>query len=438
MSVGMLILLLLIILLFLFCVGMPVAFAMGSVALLVGYFTWGPQMFKLIPTTAFNQINGFVLLAVPLFLFMGQMLLRSGLGESMFSAMHILAGRIKGGLAMGVVVVCTLMGAMVGIIGAGILTAGSVAMPPMFERGYDKKLTLGAIMAGGSLGILIPPSIPMVLYCSVTGTSIGKMFAAGIVPGLMIAFMYILYIGVRCTLNPTMGPPMPADHTVSRREKLQAARDGTFALLLIFSVLGTILLGVATPTEAAACGGFGAVLIAIAYRKFNLTVLNKASMGTMKITGMLVWILIGATIFSNFQMLMGAQRLLSALSFESGLPPLAIIMLMQCVMFVMGFFLDEYIIVLICAPLFTPVVVKMGFDPIWFGILMIVNLQIAVQTPPYGFALFYLRGITPPDISMLDLYKAVIPFVAINFVALLIIMFAPDIATWLPGMIFDN
>ncbi|MDR3073116.1 MAG: TRAP transporter large permease subunit, partial [Deltaproteobacteria bacterium] len=176
MSIGILTLLLLGLLLLLFCVGMPVAFAMGGVALLVGYFTWGPQMFKLIPTTAFNQINGFVLLAVPLFLFMGQMLLRSGLGESMFSAMHILAGRVKGGLAMGVVVVCTLMGAMVGIIGAGILTAGSVAMPPMFERGYDKKLTLGAIMAGGALGILIPPSIPMVLYCSVTGTSIGKMF----------------------------------------------------------------------------------------------------------------------------------------------------------------------------------------------------------------------------------------------------------------------
>ena len=437
MSIGPLILILLVLLLSLFCLGMPVAFAMGSVALMVGYFTWGPQMFKLIPTTAFNQINGFVLLAVPLFLFMGQMLLRSGLGESMFSAMHILAGRVKGGLAMGVVVVCTLMGAMVGIIGAGILTAGSVAMPPMFERGYDKKLTLGAIMAGGALGILIPPSIPMVLYCSVTGTSIGKMFAAGLVPGLMISSMYIVYIGVRCAINPKMGPPMPLDHAVTRREKFQAAKDGAFALLLIFSVLGTILLGMATPTEAAACGGFGAVLIAIAYRKFNLKVLNEASMGTMKITGMLVWILIGATIFSNFQMLMGAQKLLSAFSFESGLPPMAIVMLMQCVMFVMGFFLDEYIIVLICAPLFTPVVMKMGFDPVWFGILMIVNLQIAVQTPPYGFALFYLKGITPPDISMLDLYKAVIPFVAMNFVALLIIMFVPEISTWLTGLIFN-
>ena len=246
-------------------------------------------------------------------------------------------------------------------------------------------------MAGGALGILIPPSIPMVLYCSVTGTSIGKMFAAGIIPGLMISLMYIIYIGVRCTINPKLGPPMPADHAITRREKLQAARDGSFALLLIFSVLGTILLGMATPTEAAACGGFGAILIAIAYRKFNLSVLNEASMGTMKITGMLVWILIGATIFSNFQMLMGAQRLLSALSFESGLPPMVIIFLMQCVMFVMGFFLDEYIIVLICAPLFTPVVIKMGFDPIWFGVLMIELADCGTNTA-LRFRSFLLEG----------------------------------------------
>lgn len=436
MSIGMLTLLLLVCMLFLFCIGMPVAFAMGSVAVIVGYFTWGPQMFKSIPTTAFSQINGFVLLAVPLFLFMGQMLLRSGLGESMFGAMYILAGRIKGGLAMGVVVVCTLLGAMVGIIGAGIMTAGSVALPPMLERGYDRRMSLGAIMAGGALGILIPPSIPMVLYCSVTGTSIGKMFAAGIMPGLFIAGMYILYIAVRCNINPKMGPP-PVGHQITSKQKMLALRDGGLALLLIFSVLGTILLGMATPTEAAACGGVGAVLIACVYRKFNFNVLKDASMGTMKITGMMVWILIGATIFSNFQMLMGATRLLKGLSFESGLHPMLIIFMMQCVMFVMGFFLDEYIIVLICAPLFTPVVTGLGFDAVWFGILMIVNLMIAVQTPPYGFALFYLKGITPKDVTMFELYQAVIPYVGLCFVGLLVLMFFPGIATWLPGVLFN-
>jgi len=438
MSIGMLTIVLLCCMLLLFCVGMPVAFAMSSVALVMGYFTWGPQMFKLIPPTAFNQLNSFVLLAVPLFLFMGQMLLRSGLGEAMFGAIHTLAGRIKGGLAMGVVMVCTLLGAMVGIIGAGIMTAGSVALPTMLERGYEKKMSLGAIMAGGALGILIPPSIPMVLYCSVTGTSIGKMFAAGIIPGLMLSALYIIYIGVRCAINPSMGPTAVLEKGQSNRHsKILALRDGGLAILLIFSVLGTILLGMATPTEAAACGGFGAVLIAIIYRKFNFKVLREASMGTMTITGMMVWILIGASIFSNFQMLMGAQRLLSGFSMSSGLPPLALVFIMQMIMFVMGFFLDEYIIVLICAPLFTPLVVNMGFDPVWFGILMIVNIQLAVQTPPYGFALFYLKGITPPDITMLDLYKAVLPYVALTMAFLLLLMLNPIIATWLPNKLFN-
>ena len=438
MSIGALTVLLLALMLALFCLGMPVAFAMGALPLAVGYFTWGPQMFNVISTTAFSQINSFVLLAIPLFLFMGQMLLRSGLGEAMFSAMHVLAGRIRGGLAIGVILVCTLMGAMVGIIGAGILTAGAVALPPMLARGYDRRLSLGSIMAGGALGILIPPSIPMVLYCSVTGTSIGKMFAAGLLPGLLLAGLYVTYIAVRCALNPALGPPLAHTAGTGRREKLLAARDGGLALLLIFTVLGTILLGLATPTEAAACGGLGAALIALIYGKFNLKVLNEASLGTMKIAGLMVWILIGASIFSNFQMLMGAQKLLSGLSFKSGLPPFAIIILMQGVMFLMGCFLDEYIIVLICAPLFTPVVTALGYDPVWFGILMIINLQLAVQTPPYGFALFYLKGITPPGISMLELYKAILPFVMIDGLALLTVMTCPGIATWLPGVLFNT
>jgi tripartite ATP-independent transporter DctM subunit len=437
MGIGVLTIILVLSLLALFCLGMPVAFAMGAIAMVIGYFTWGPQMFNVMPTTAFSQISGFVLLAVPLFLFMGQMLLRSGLGEAMFQAMHILAGRVRGGLAMGVILVCTFLGAMVGIIGAGILTAGSLALPSMLERNYSKTLAMGAIMAGGSLGILIPPSIPMVLYCSVTGNSIGKLFAAGIVPGLMLSVLYVSYIAIRCLINPSLGPALGAVRKITFHDRLIAARDGGLALLLIFTVLGTIVFGLATPTEAAACGGAGAILIAIVYRKFNLKVLSEASVGTMKITGMLVWILIGASIFSNFQMLMGAQKLISGFTFKSGLHPLVIVFMMQCVMFVMGCFLDEYIIVLICAPLFTPAITAMGLDPIWFGILMIINLQIAVQTPPYGFALFYLKSITPKDINMMELYKAVVPFILLNLVALLTIMFFPSIATWLPNLLFN-
>ena len=378
-----------------------------------------------------------MLLAVPLFLFMGQVLLRSGLGEAMFNAMHILAGRLRGGLAIGVIIVCSIMGAMVGIIGAGIMTAGSVAIPPMLKRGYNKHLALGAVMAGGGMGILIPPSIPMILFSSVTSTSIGKMFAAGIVPGLIMITLFIIYIGGRCLLRPEMGPALSREEMGGFREKMVAVKDAVLAFALILMVLGSILFGVATPTEAAAIGAVGATLIALLYRRFNWTVLKEASINGMSLTGICVWILIGATVFSNFHMLMGAGRLLSRMTLETGLGPMGVIILMQLSMLALGCIMDEFIIVLICAPLYTPIAVSLGFDPVWFGILMILNMEIAIQTPPYGFALFYLKGVAPPDVTMLDIYKSIGPFLAIKVVVLVLCMFFPNLVTWLPNLLFE-
>jgi tripartite ATP-independent transporter DctM subunit len=438
MSIALLTVILVVLMLIVFASGLPVAFAMGSVAMAVGYFVWGPQVFKLIPTSSINAVSGFVLLAVPLFLFMGQILYRSGLGEAMFNAMHQISGRIRGGLAVGVIIVCTLMGAMVGIIGAGIMTAGSVALPPMLRRGYNRHLALGAIMAGGGMGILIPPSIPMVLFASVTQTSIGKMFAGGIGPGLLMSGLFVVYIFIRCALQPHMGPPLPREELGNLKDKMIAIRDGVLAFSLIFVVLGSILYGVATPTEAAACGAVGAIAIAVIYRKFNFGVLKEASIYTMMLTGMCIWIMIGASLFSNFHMLMGAPKLISSLSFQAGLEPWMVICLMQLSLLVMGCFIDEYIIVLTCAPLYTPIAASLGYDPIWFGILMIVNMEIAIQTPPYGFALFYLKGVAPPDCTMLDIYKSVGPFVTIKFLVLIIVMFYPGITLWLPNRLFGN
>ena len=436
MSIGLLTVLLFLAILIVFASGMPVGFGLGAVAMLFGYFTWGPQCFKLIPTTAITAVSGFVLLAVPLFLFMGQILHRSGLGEAMFHAMHVLAGRLRGGLAIGVIIVCSLMGAMVGIIGAGIMTAGSVALQPMLTRGYNKHLALGSVMAGGGMGILIPPSVPMILFASVTQTSIGKMFAGGIIPGLIMSGMFIVYIAVRCLIKPEMGPPLPKE-TISLKAKLIAARDAVLAFALIFLVLGSILFGAATPTEAAAIGAIGAALIAVIYRRFTWAVIKEATIGGMKLTAMCVWILIGATVFSNYHMMMGAGRLLTGMTTELGLGPWGVIILMQVTMLIMGCIMDEWIIVLICAPLYTPVAVSLGFDPIWFGILMILNMEIAIQTPPYGFALFYLKGVAPSDCTMWDIYKSIGPFVAIKFMVLALCMTFPGIITWLPGLIFD-
>ncbi len=436
MSIGILTILLFIAILIVFATGMPVGFGLGSVAMIFGMLTWGPQSFNIIAHTAFKSVSGFLLLAIPLFIFMGQILTHSGLGERMFHAMHVLAGRLKGGLAIGVIIVCSLMAAMVGIIGAGIMTAGTVALKPMLDRGYNKNLALGAIMAGGGMGILIPPSVPMILFSSVTSTSIGKMFAGGIIPGLIMISLFVLYIGARCHFNPELGPALTKEEVGGWKEKRMAVKDSFLAFGLIFLVLGSILFGAATPTEAAAVGAIGATLIAIIHKRFNLNVLKEASVQGMVLTGVCVWILIGASIFSDFHMLMGAGKLLKGVMVDLNLGPWGVIIFMQLSMMVMGTIMDEWIIVLICAPLYTPIAISLGFDPVWFGILMILNMEIAIQTPPYGFALFYLKGIAPPEITMMDIYKSVSPFLCIKFIVLALCMTFPKLITWLPNLLF--
>lgn len=435
MSVELLTIVLFVSVLLVFASGMPVGFGLGAVAMTIATFTWGPQAYKLIPTTALNSVTSFILLSIPLFLFMGQMLVRSGLGEAMFQAAYVLAGRLRGGLALGVIAVCSLIGAMVGIIGAGIMTAGAVALPPMLARGYDRRLALGVIMAAGSLGILIPPSVPMIIFGAATSTSIGKLFAAAIVPALILIAFFSTYVVVTCWLRPEAGPAI--DYRPTRRDKVVAVRDGGVAFLLILAVLGTILGGMATPTEAGAIGAVGATLVAFLYRRFSVAVLRSASIEAGQLAAVVAWIVLGAAVFSNFHMLMGAGRLLNRFSAESGLPPVAIILMMQLSMILLGMIIDEMIIVIVCAPLYTPIAVALGYDPVWFGILMIINMSIAVQTPPYGFAIFYLKAVAPPDTKMSEVYRSIAPFVTMKAMLLVLVMLFPGLATWLPNLLFD-
>ncbi len=417
-----------------FALGTPVGFGLGGMAMLVASFAWGPQAFKLIATSALNSLTSFILLSIPLFIFMGQMLVRSGLGDAMFQAAYVMAGRLRGGLALGVIAVCSLIGAMVGIIGAGIMTAGTVALPPMLKRGYDRRLALGVIMAAGSLGILIPPSVPMIIFGAATNTSIGKLFAGALIPAAILIAFFAVYVVVLCWLKPEAGPAI--DVRPTRRDKVLAVRDGGFAFLLIILVLGSILGGIATPTEAGAIGALGATLIAAFYRKLSFSVIKQASLDAGQLTAVVAWIVLGAAVFSNFHLLMGAGRLLNRFSAESGLPPIAVILLMQLSMILLGLIIDEMIIVIVCAPLYTPIAVALGYDPVWFGILMVLNMGIAVQTPPYGFALFYLKAAAPPGVSMLDIYRSIAPFLSLKFAVLLIVMFVPETVTWLPGLLF--
>ncbi|GAI02633.1 unnamed protein product, partial [marine sediment metagenome] len=307
---------------------------------------------------------------------------------TMFGMVHRWMGGINGGLAMGSVIVCTMMGAMVGIVGAGVMTMAVVALPPMLERKYDKHLALGTVMAGGALGTVIPPSVSMIIYASVTKVSVGKMFAGGIIPGVILATLYIIYIGIRGLLNPKAAPALPPEERGTLWHKIVDTRHVILPIILILSVLGSIFAGAATPTEAAAVGCVGAVVCAIVYRKFSWKMLRDALFYTTKLFGLFMWIIIGATYFSQFYLCMGAGNLVKDTVLAANVPPLLIVVFMQLSLIVLGALMDDYAVILLAAPLYGPVIVALGYDPIWFGILFILNMQMAVLTPPYGFALF--------------------------------------------------
>lgn len=316
------------------------------------------------------------------------------------------------------------------------MTSGSIALKPMLERGYDKRLALGVIMAGGGLGILIPPSVPMIMFAASTQNSVGKMFIAALVPATVTIFMLVAYIIISCKLNPEKAPLGTGQEAkMTPQQKFKTLRDGLLTVLLIFAVLGSIISGIATPTESGAIGVVGAILLAFVFKRFRFGLFKAAGLETAMLVSVAMWIILGATLFSNFHLLMGIQDMIAGFTEDLGLPPLGVVILMQLIMLLLGFIIDEFIIVLMCAPLFTPIVVDLGFDPIWFGILMILNIEIAVQTPPYGFALFYLKGIAPPDVTMLDIYKSVTPFILIKLLVLVLCLLFPDVVMWLPNKV---
>ncbi|MCB1880674.1 MAG: TRAP transporter large permease subunit [Chromatiaceae bacterium] len=421
-----------------FALGAPVALALGGIAMAIGYMVWGDGIFNVIPTTLEATYFSFVLLAIPLYIYMGQLLTKSGIGDAMFNATQMVIGKVRGSLAISVIGVCSMIGAMVGIIGAGIMTSGSIALKPMLDRGYNKRLALGVIMAGGALGILIPPSIPMIMFAASTQNSVGRMFLGAMMPALLTICILILYVVISCRLDPDRAP---MDHeqedapALTPKEKFRIARDGFFSILLIVAVLGSIISGIATPTESGAIGVVGAILLAILFKRFKLEMFRSAGFHTATLVSVAMWIIFGASVFSNFHLLMGVQSMVADFTASLDLPPIAIIIMFQVIMLLLGFIIDEFIIVLMCSPLFTPIAVSLGYDPIWFGVLMIINILIAVQTPPYGFALFYLKGIAPMGVNMADIYRSVTPFIMVNLLVLVLCMIFPQIILWLPNLV---
>ncbi|MDF1581447.1 MAG: TRAP transporter large permease subunit [Desulfuromonadales bacterium] len=426
--------------------GHPLAITLAGVATIFGLIDNGgnvPALLDLFVNNSWGLFQNYTLVAVPLFIFMAQVLDRSKVSEALFDALYIVLGGLRGGLGMAVIVVSTVFAATTGIVGASVVAMGLMAGPALLRRGYDKSLSAGIICSSGTLGILIPPSIMLVVYGGLTGmkeTSVGNLFAGAILPGLLLSGMYLLYVGVRCFINPTLGPPIPAEErTYSTRQKVSMTLTSFVPPFgLILTVMGTILAGVATPTEAAALGCAGAVVLAIAGRKFNRDVIVQASTATLRTTAMIMLLFIGGKLFSVVFLSMGGGDAVADMLLGMDVSSYVVLAIMMTVVFVMGMFIDWAAILLVVVPIFTPIAMDLGFNPLWFAMLICVNLQTSFLTPPFGYSLFYFKGVAPPEYTMGHVYKGILPFVAIQIAGLAIMIFCPETITWLPTVFFGG
>jgi tripartite ATP-independent transporter DctM subunit len=421
--------------------GFPVTFTLLGVSLTFGMIGFGWDFFNLLPLRIWGRMGNVTLAAVPLFVFMGVMLERSGLAEALLDTMGLLFGRLKGGLAISVVVVGALLGASTGIVGATVVTMGLLAVPTMLKRGYQKELATGTVSASGTLGQIIPPSIVLVLIGDIVGVSVGDLFMGAVLPGLLLVGLFILYILIAAYLRPGVAPAISKEELAAISPKQLAVRVGKALfppLFLMVAVLGSIFAGIASPTEAAAVGAVGATILTIANKKFNLTILREVMHTTLRLTCMVFIILCGAAAFGLVFRGLGGDTIVR--EFLGGIAHkyshsavLAIVMLL---IFFIGFFLDFIEITFIHVPVLAPIMIDFGYDPIWFCILLAVNLQTSFLTPPFGFSLFYLKAVTPPEVSTGHIYRGIIPFVLFQLIGLGIVVFFPILATWLPAVVF--
>ncbi len=417
--------------------GFPVAFSMMGVALVFGYLTFDTAVVFQFAQKVDAVASNFVLAAVPLFIFMGAMLERSGIAEKLFEAVHLWTRRLPGGLAVGTVVMCVIFAASSGVIGATETVVGLLAIPVMMRYAYDKGLISGTICAGGSLGTIIPPSVVVVVLGPVADVSVGDLFVGMVFPGLLMAGLYIAYILVRCTLDPRAGPRIPPSPD---EPPLLARIHVTLVALappvaMITAVLGSIMFGLAAPTEAAALGALGSIILAILYRQFSLTVLNEAVLRTLKVTCMIFLILLGGNMFAGVFVGSGGIALAQDLIQQAQLTPWMTLVVFLFICFAAGFVLDWISVLLIFIPVFMPIVEAMGFDPVWFCVMFLVVIQTSYLTPPMAPAIFYLRGISPPEITLRHMFSGVVPFILLQLVCLAIVGYFPQMVLWLPAQL---
>ena len=417
--------------------GQRVFGAIGFVAAMAALLLWGDGAVEMPYTAAWKLFKWYPMLTLPLFIYMGYMISESGIADDLYKMFHVYFGGIKGGLAIGTMGMMVAISAMNGLSVAGMAIGATIALPAMLKRGYDKRMITGVVQAGSSLGILVPPSVVLVLYGMIARQPVSKLWLAGILPGIMMATLFILYIYIRCKLQPELGPSLPKEERqITRQEKFKLLQAGLIPFAIFFSMTGLFLMGIASLVECSDVGAFGATLAALLKGKLNWPVIENTLKKTLGVSCMFMWIILAALSFGAVFDGIGAVRAIETLFIERwNLSPWGVLIMMQLSYILMGMFLDDTAMLVIVAPLYVPLIIALGFNPIWYGVLYTITCQIAYMTPPFGYNLFLMRAMAPKEIDLIDIYRSIIPFVLVMCIGLAIVMIFPEIATWLPDYV---
>ena len=420
--------------------GQRVFAAIGFVAAISAFFLWGTGGSDIPFSAAIKLMNWYPLLTLPMFIFMGFVMSESGIADDLYKMFHVWMGSVNGGLAIGTIGLMVLISAMNGLSVAGMAIGATIALPELLKRNYDKLMVTGVIQAGSSLGILVPPSVVLVLYAMIARQPVGQLWLAGVVPGLLMALLFVLYIGIRCRIQPHLGPPLAEeDRNIPRSEKLKLLRAGLLPFFIFFAMMVPFVKGWTSLVESSAIGAMTAFLSAVIKGRMNKHVFEVSLRSTLGVSCMFMWIILAALAFGAVFDGLGAVKAIENLFVgEWGLNPWIILILMQLSFLLMGTFLDDTAMLVIVAPLYIPLVGSLGFDLIWYGILYTITCQIAYMTPPFGYNLFLMRAMAPPEITIMDIYRSIVPFVMVMVVALCLVGFFPQIALWLPNLVYGN
>ena len=420
--------------------GQRVFGAIGFVSAAAALLLWGDGAIEMPYTATWKLFKWYPMLTLPLFIYMGYMISESGIANDLYRMFHVYFGGVKGGLAIGTMGMMVAISAMNGLSVAGMAIGATIALPEMLRRGYDKRMITGVVQAGSSLGILIPPSVVLVLYGMIARQPVSRLWLAGVFPGLLMATLFILYIYIRCRLQPELGPTLPKEERqIPLGEKIRLLRAGIIPFVIFFAMTGLFLMGIASLVECSAVGALGATLAAFFKKKLNKEVIEATLRKTLGVSCMFMWIILAALCFGAVFDGIGAVKAIESLFIERwNLSPWGVLIMMQLSYILMGMFLDDTAMLVIVAPLYVPLIIALGFDPIWYGILYTITCQIAYMTPPFGYNLFLMRAMAPKEISLADIYRSIIPFVLVMCIGLAIVMAFPEIATWLPDYVLGK